>query len=82
MKHKGGLPPGFRKPTPEQRKAELDQRLKDRIKQYESTPRQSERSGLSQLFTRRKNPFTAPGPTAGGRRAYRLRRTRKLKRRS
>jgi len=77
MKHKGGVPPVFRKSTQEERKTTVKKSVSQQLKEIQEKPRQRERSAVSQLYLKPKSPFTPPGPSTAGRR-----KTRKLKRRS
>lgn len=78
MKHRGGLPPAF------QNRGKLDRTLKNQgavVAQkfvneksgrfFPSPPRQTARSGLSQLFGRPSSPFSGPGPSTAGRKTRR-----------
>lgn len=83
MKQQGGLPPAFRKGS--RHKSLKKNEGAVFMHEYMNTTkpslypdgprRQTEKSGLSQLLKKSRNPFTGPGPATAGRR----RRTRRRK---
>lgn len=80
MKHKGGVPPVFRKTKPDIDMMEYNMNrniVKSMIRSM-PPPSQKVKSGLTQVLTKPKSPFTGPGPSTAGRRR---RRTRKVSRR-
>ena len=80
MKHKGGVPPAFRKNKPDRDMMEYNVNRNTVNAMIQSMPQKSQtlKSGLTQLLSKSKSPFTGPGPSTAGRRR---RRTRKVSRR-
>lgn len=82
MKQNGGLPRVFRKGPKlftEEDKIRFNRRIAAAVKRSIPPESQPVRTGLSQILSRPRSPFTGPGPSTAGRKKYKRNRTRKNK---